>query len=91
MSDLMNRKMEIAKKAGELIGVIDRLSQIARDVRRRRENEKVIAIKVHASDVYEINADTFGDFDLHDYLIEFLDKQTEKFKTQLDELIKIPQ
>jgi hypothetical protein len=104
MDELIKKKMEIAKRAGELNIEITRLADVALRIKQNSKNGYNKENGVCASALYlkiqgdklstngnELNSYEIdpGGTGLHDALLVFLNDQIDKRTKELDELIKV--
>lgn len=99
-TDLFSKKMEIAKRAGEVQTELTELSRVKDVVESKRKevyrgggrsSNEPIKILLGDRDVFSTSNWEVNGTALHDLVIQYLDTQINKRKAELDELIKVLQ
>jgi hypothetical protein len=96
MNELLKKKMEIAKRAGELEKSIIGLSELAGRIEEKKGRSDSLTIQIHH---YTDKSHTLRSFEieghdgtmLHDSVMGYLKSQIDKRTAELNELIKVLQ
>jgi hypothetical protein len=95
MEELLKKKMEIAKRAGELEKEIFNLTHLAECIKKNVDRMETLYVKIQGDRIgnngVELSSHTIdpGGTELHNALLLFLKSQIDKRTVELDELIKV--